>query len=93
MAMGVECLDVIVPHSHAPLAAAGADALGEDGAVYANVVESRHVQSEKERSVCSRPHPLAVTKVVFPRCGIVHHLYLLSSQPNGCALNGSLASG
>ena len=46
-AVGVERLDVFVPQSHAALAAAGANALGENGAVYANVIETRNVEPEK----------------------------------------------
>ena len=47
VAVGVERLDVLVPHSYTPLAAAGAYALGENGAVYANVVETGDVEPEK----------------------------------------------
>ena len=47
VAVGVERLDVLVPHSNAAVAAAGAYALGENGAVYANVVETGDVEPEK----------------------------------------------
>ena len=57
------------------LIAAGADALGEDCAVYANVIEPRYVEPEKEWAVGSFTHTLAVAKIVFPGCSVIHHLY------------------
>ena len=46
-AMGVECLYILVPQSHTPFAAAGANALRENCAMYANVIETRNVEPEK----------------------------------------------
>ena len=43
-AVGIECLDVLVPQSYASFAAAGAYALGEYRAMYANVIAANALQ-------------------------------------------------
>lgn len=61
---------IFVFETDTALSSTGAYGLGQMGAVYTYIYESRHIQAEKPRTVCTGYRTLAVLEVVLEALGV-----------------------